>query len=127
MKKFLFLLLTVCYFTSTSGATLYIHECMGKVVGWQLGGNDDDTCHKCGMHKDGPGDCCKDNVKTLKAFDGDQFFVTFAKNLVPALPVARPFIVNSRPISYKINRVQLPYILQDYSVPRNILYCTYLI
>jgi hypothetical protein len=50
MKKFLFLILTLAYFTSTSGATIYFHQCMGKTIAWDLKANENNTCTKCGMH-----------------------------------------------------------------------------
>ena len=65
MKKFIFLILTLAYITSTSGATIYLHECMGKVIDWNLHANGD-KCEKCGMHKNNAGDCCKDIVKVYK-------------------------------------------------------------
>lgn len=66
MKKFLFLIATFAYFTSISGATIYIHECMGKVVDWTFQAEEKDKCDNCGMHKNDVNDCCKDEIKVLK-------------------------------------------------------------
>lgn len=66
MKKFLFLIATFAYFTSISGATIYIHECMGKVVDWTFQADEKSKCDNCGMHKNAANDCCKDDIKVLK-------------------------------------------------------------
>lgn len=66
MKKFIFLILTFAYLASTSGATIYIHQCMGKTIAWDILENEGNSCAKCGMHKNAPNDCCKDHVKVLK-------------------------------------------------------------
>lgn len=65
MKKIIFFILTLAYITSTSGATIYLHECMGKVIDWNLHANGD-KCENCGMHKNKADDCCKDIVKVYK-------------------------------------------------------------
>ena len=66
MKKFLFLIATLAYFTSISGATIYVHQCMGKVVDWTFQANEKEKCDNCGMHKNAANDCCKDEIKILK-------------------------------------------------------------
>ena len=68
MKKLLLLILAFTYFASTSGATVYMHYCMGKMVEWNVMGNEKEKCPHCGMdksNKDGKG-CCKDEHKQLK-------------------------------------------------------------
>jgi hypothetical protein len=65
MKKIIFFILTLAYITSSSGATIYMHECMGKVIDWNLHTNGD-KCENCGMHKNKAGDCCKDIAKVYK-------------------------------------------------------------
>lgn len=66
MKKLLFLIITLAYFISTSGATVYIHECMGEVVNWDFHNDEKDKCGNCGMHKNASNDCCNDEIKILK-------------------------------------------------------------
>ncbi len=68
MKKFLILILTFAYIASTSGATVYLHYCMGKMVEWNVLGNDKNRCPNCGMDKSekDSGTCCKDEHKQLK-------------------------------------------------------------
>lgn len=65
MKKIIFFLLTLAYITATSGATVYLHECMGKVIDWNIR-DTGDKCANCGMHKNKANDCCKDIVKSYK-------------------------------------------------------------
>lgn len=69
MKKFLILILTFAYFASTSGATVHLHYCMGKLVEQNLWHNQKEECGKCGMDKSETNDdngCCKDEHKQLK-------------------------------------------------------------
>ena len=69
MKKFLILILTLTYLASTSGATVYMHYCMGKMVDQSLWHNQKKQCSNCGMDKTENGDnngCCKDENKQVK-------------------------------------------------------------
>ena len=66
MKKFFLVILTFAYLASSTGATIYIHQCMGKTIGWELTIESGNSCVNCGMDKDGSKDCCKDHVKVLK-------------------------------------------------------------
>lgn len=48
------------------GATIHMHFCMDKFVGWSLWHSDKDKkCGKCGM-KEEKGGCCKDEHKQVK-------------------------------------------------------------
>ena len=66
MKKFLIFILTFAYLASTSGATIYIQQCMGRIISCSLVEKDSNKCSKCGMHKNASNDCCKGHVKVLK-------------------------------------------------------------
>ena len=66
MKKLIFLLATMAYMFSTTGATVYIHHCMGNVIDWDFTKNDLESCGTCSMEKDAANDCCKDEIKVLK-------------------------------------------------------------
>ncbi|MEO7316708.1 MAG: hypothetical protein ABIW47_16070 [Ginsengibacter sp.] len=66
MKKLIFLIATMAYMFSTTGATVYIHHCMGKVIDWDFTKNDIQSCGTCSMEKDTGNDCCKDEVKVFK-------------------------------------------------------------
>ncbi len=68
MKKFIVAILAILYISSSTGATVYMHYCMGKMANWGIGHNDSKTCGKCGMEKKDSKDngCCKDEHKFLK-------------------------------------------------------------
>lgn len=68
MIRFFTFILSILYFTTASGATVYVHYCMGKIVEWNMAGSDSEQCPNCGMEKDKKGakDCCKDEHKQLK-------------------------------------------------------------
>lgn len=73
MKKILVTILALLYISTSTGATLYMHYCMGKLADWGLGHNKSNTCGKCGMEKSDEKDngCCKDEHKFIKN-DTDQ-------------------------------------------------------
>ncbi|BAV09774.1 hypothetical protein SAMN05421788_1011207 [Filimonas lacunae] len=68
MKKLVVAILAVLYLGVSSGATLHLHFCMGKLLGVSLVDNDSHKCGKCGMKKSAaPGkSCCKDEHKLVK-------------------------------------------------------------
>ena len=68
MKKLFAAILSVLYLSTSTGAMLHIHYCMGKLADWGLGHNNSKTCSKCGMEKNDEKDngCCKDEHKFIK-------------------------------------------------------------
>ena len=68
MKKFFTAILAVLYLVTSSGATIHIHYCMGKLADWGLSKNNSKTCPECGMEKTEKSDngCCKDEHKFVK-------------------------------------------------------------
>jgi len=67
MKKIILAILTLLYMGISSGIAMDIHYCMGKEIGFDLYGNDNGVCGKCGMkHKKG---CCGDEHKFYKLSD----------------------------------------------------------
>jgi hypothetical protein len=73
MKKFILTILVLVYITTSTGAAIHMHYCMGKLADWGLGHNESDTCSKCGMEQSKGKDngCCKDEHKFIKN-DADQ-------------------------------------------------------
>src|SRR5882757_10968944 len=79
MKKFLATILAVIYLTTSMGATVHFHYCMGKLLSWDLAGQDKKDCDRCGMPKSNTdshctaikGGCCKDTHTVVK-LDKDQ-------------------------------------------------------
>jgi hypothetical protein len=79
MKKIAVVILALLYITTTTGANLNLHYCMGELADWGLGSSKSKTCGFCGMEKGDEKDngCCKDEQKFIKN-DNDQKFVESA-------------------------------------------------
>jgi len=69
MKRILVAILAIFYICTSTGATIHMHYCMGKLANSSLIHNDDKACSKCGMLKEGDeknNGCCKDEHKFIK-------------------------------------------------------------
>jgi hypothetical protein len=68
MRKLIVFILAILYLGLSTGATVHMHFCMGKMVGSNFfHNNQSDLCSKCGMQKKAAkGKCCKDENKTVK-------------------------------------------------------------
>ena len=68
MKKIIITILAFLYISSTTGATVHFHYCMGELVQWGLWHSDTNKCGECGMEKNNakPNSCCKDEYKLVK-------------------------------------------------------------
>ncbi len=68
MKKFLITILAFLYISSTVGATVHFHYCMGELVQLGLWHSETNKCGTCGMEKNNakPNSCCKDEHKLVK-------------------------------------------------------------
>lgn len=75
MKKFIVCILAILYIGSSTGATVHMHYCMGKLVEMDLWHREKaNTCNKCGAKENGKSckkKCCKDVHKLVK-LDKDQ-------------------------------------------------------
>ena len=91
MKKFLVAIFAFLYISSSTGATVYMHYCMGKLAGAGFGHHSSKTCDKCGMDKAGQKskDCCKDEHKFIKS-QTDQDAAVAVFNLLQPIAVALP-------------------------------------
>src|ERR1700676_2279048 len=116
MKKFFATILAFVYLSTSIGATIHFHYCMGKYVSWTLSEKEGKSCANCGMQKNtqnpnslsAKSKCCQDEVQRIKT-DKDQktpqahlqFFKIFAEahsvhspalsdNLFSSLAVAFP-------------------------------------
>ncbi len=68
MRKILFSILAVLYFGLSTGATIHMHYCMGKLVEsalWHNSSKVGDKCSNCGMSNK-KSKCCKDEHKHLQ-------------------------------------------------------------
>jgi len=66
MKKLLITITALVYFAVSSGATVNLHYCMGKLMSWDLSAKSKGKCDSCGMEKTGHKGCCHDEHKQLK-------------------------------------------------------------
>jgi hypothetical protein len=79
MKKVLATILAIVYLSSSVGATIHLHYCMGKLASWGLINHENKNCEGCGMVKNTTAshsmatkmDCCRDEHKQIKT-DKDQ-------------------------------------------------------
>ena len=79
MKKVLAAILAFVYLSSSMGATIHLHYCMGKLASWGLINHENKNCEGCGMVKNTTAshsmaakmDCCRDEHKQIKT-DKDQ-------------------------------------------------------
>jgi hypothetical protein len=79
MKKVLATILAFVYLSTSMGATIHLHYCMGKLASWGLIDHEGKNCAECGMVKKATSsscvvekmDCCKDEHKQIKT-DTDQ-------------------------------------------------------
>jgi len=79
MKKVLATILAFVYLSTSMGATIHLHYCMGKLASWGLIDHNSKNCAQCGMVKKAQAsqcmssktDCCKDEHKQIKT-DKDQ-------------------------------------------------------
>lgn len=98
MKNFLVTILAFVYLATTTGATLHMHYCMGKVYLIDLVKKD--GCSKCGMgSSDG---CCIDEFKVIKVNDNHSLTTN-------EISLASPYVVlNSHfnitdPVAYNVS------------------------
>ena len=91
MKKFFTALLALLYISTSTGASIHVHYCMGKLADWGLVSSETKKCSKCGMKKSANKDngCCKDEHKFVKN-DTDQKTTETAFQMAHAIAVALP-------------------------------------
>jgi hypothetical protein len=95
MKKIFATILAFIYLSTSMGATIHFHYCMGKLVSWGLLDQKSKSCTSCGMPKKVTGDhcikalkgCCNDEHKQIKT-DKDQKIVQSEFDLLKLFPVA---------------------------------------
>ena len=99
MKRIIASILAVLYLSTSLGATVHFHYCMGRLVGWGLVDHESTDCISCGMAKDpamqgcsvGMKNCCHDEHKHIQSDRAQKPAQGWAEwNLTPAL-VALPY------------------------------------
>ena len=68
MKKFITFIVAILFLSTSSGASIRMHYCMGKLADWGFMYRDSKTCENCGMEESDTKDngCCKDENKFVK-------------------------------------------------------------
>ena len=115
MKKVLVTILAFTYLAVSSGATLNLHYCMGKLVSWDLSHQQDAKCGTCGMKKAGHKGCCKDEHKTFQ-IDKDQkttesafhYLPLFSDVIIPTYGALAGLPVSSIAINYPTSHAPPP-------------------
>jgi hypothetical protein len=127
MKTFLVTILAIFYLGASTGATVHLHYCMGKLVDIKLWHSKAGKCGNCGMKKSTAftKKCCKDEHKIVK-LEKDQKSVENGLQLAqtaaatPAACIELPqvyitSIVEGLPVSHAPPR----------SIKTHILYCNF--
>ena len=91
MRRFLATILACLYLTTTTGATVHLHYCMGRVVDQSLWHSEKEQCGLCGMEKSEQTDsgCCRDEHKQVKV-ESDHFKSAIAFQVLQFAMVTSP-------------------------------------
>lgn len=95
MKKFAVILIAVLYTAITSGFTVNLHYCMGKLASIDMLQTPSDACNKCGKTDKGS-DCCKNELKYCKGTEVHQAAKTLHQDAPLAIDLQLP--VNILPV-----------------------------
>jgi hypothetical protein len=113
MKKLIIGILAILYMGSSTGATVHMHYCMGKLVDIGLWhGEKASSCNKCGAKENNKSckkKCCKDVHKLVK-LDKDQKTAESAFQLVALTSFVTPDHY------YDLPQVQIATLTQEYPV-----------
>jgi hypothetical protein len=93
MKKVFAAILAIVYLSTSMGATVHLHYCMGRLMSWGLTEHAGKSCDFCGMKKDrasgecmvGMKNCCHEESRQIKN-DKNQKTTQEFFNLVNAAP-----------------------------------------
>lgn len=98
MKKFIVAVLALLYISTSIGATVHVHYCMGKLAAWGLGHKETTSCGKCGMGQSLKKDngCCKDENKFIKN-NADQKGAEAVFQTVLSVAIALPVAIFELP------------------------------
>ena|SRR5687768_6481451 len=110
MKKAFLAILSILYLITASGATVYSHYCMGKLVEVGFEKGHEKECGKCGMEKDTESDdgCCKEEQKFISGEEAQKIPVAPGLDLPLIDPQSHQFVSDN--LSHFNSIVsQLPY------------------
>ena len=103
MKKVLATILAFVYLSTSMGATIHLHYCMGRLASWGLIDHESKNCSACGMVKKTSGaqgkvakmDCCRDEHKQIKTDKDQKLFPSefFKYNDLPQAVTLRELVI----------------------------------
>src|SRR5438874_13413221 len=91
MKKIFVAILLFTYAFASSGASVDLHYCMGKLIGWNFDYTSKNDCRNCGMKTKPDKGCCDNkqiNPKTDKEQQAAYNTVSLNSDLAAILPVS---------------------------------------
>jgi hypothetical protein len=101
MKKFAVILIAVLYTAITSGFTVNLHYCMGKLASVNMDHTPADVCNKCGKTDKGS-DCCKNEFKFLKIAEVHQGAKTLYQDAPMAMDLQLPVSILPAPAELSV-------------------------
>jgi hypothetical protein len=107
MKKVLVTILSLIYLITSTGATIHMHYCMGRLVEWglQYDSKKKDKCSNCGMKNSvSKKGCCKDEQKHIQ-IEKDQKGSAFQYNFNKQLDVLSSYSIAECTLVYLISPV----------------------
>ena len=94
MKKILVSIFAAFYLASSVGATVHLHYCMDKLIGWSLEHQKGNRCSKCGMIKKQKGKaCCKDEYKQLKLQNDQKAAASYQATQLSSVAILTNFFI----------------------------------
>lgn len=124
MKRFALTLLAFVYITISCGATVHLHYCMNKLIGWGLTNKSPDKCGKCGMEKSSHKGCCHDEHKIIKASHDNKLTETpYPISPITAFQPAQPNLISNTftfPVGAALHS-------NSHGPPRSLLIPTYIL
>jgi hypothetical protein len=136
MKNVLATILALVYLSTSLGATIHLHYCMGKLASWSLIDRERKTCGRCGMvikktalqSIASKTNCCKDEHKLIRTNTDQKLspseplqYGSFSQSIATNEPATQIENVFSFPIGY-LNTHAPPLIG---NLPRFIFYCSF--
>jgi hypothetical protein len=130
MRKLVAIFFLFIFSLPTGGATICMHYCMDRLVGWSLYHGNNKKCENCGMDKSKAKGCCKDICKQIKIKKecpqpAESFTVPDFNSSLILVPYSVYSFTPVSPVSEIYATSHAPPLLQK--VRLHILYCTYLI
>ncbi len=109
MKKIAALILAILYLGFSTGATVHLNYCMGRLVAKSLTHDTSKNCTICGMEKSHSNGCCKDEINQLKIesdqdLPGQGLQATGVFHLAPSSNFERP-AVNISALVFNVSQI----------------------